>query len=92
MSEKGLQHTTGRPIKVEADFEEIKSNKHNNRFRYFSKSKVEMDLATLLLPSTSKSSYQLKPDLHKLQKTQSKRHIYAKFQLICQTKTKPCQQ
>jgi transposase len=48
-SEEGLMHRSRRPVEVEADFGQIKNNKHYNRFRHFSKSKVEMDFAILAI-------------------------------------------
>lgn len=64
-SEEGLIHRSRRPIEVEADFGQIKSNKHYNRFRHFSKSKVEMDFAILVIAFNIRKMFSHKARLAK---------------------------
>ncbi len=64
-SEEGLIHRSRRPIEVEADFGQIKSNKHYNRFRHFSKSKVEMDFAILAIAFNIRKMFSFKARLAK---------------------------
>jgi len=53
------------PIEVETDFGQIKSNKHYNRFRHFSKSKVEMDFAILAIAFNIRKMFSYKARLAK---------------------------
>ena len=64
-SEEGLIHRSRRPIEVEADFGQIKSNKHYNRFRHFTQSKVEIDFAILAIAFNIRKIFSTKARLAK---------------------------